>query len=119
MNIDDFMEQGDSYNTNSDTITGYFNLDEEKTHNNFIELRERSSKYKMKSDVMIHIDAITDSKMEAIMLSSIFFEHAKGRDFYADEFIQKLFLVLVESVEKGEIDSDAAELITKSLLDVL
>lgn len=74
MNIDDFMNELESYNTDSDTITGYFNLDENETEQKMRKIVKSLDNAEKKSDLVILIDSLTDSKVEAIVLASLLFE---------------------------------------------
>ena len=59
MNIDDFMSQASGYNQDADTITGYFNLDEDNTMEKAMSVLETIRKVDKKTDFLMAIDAIT------------------------------------------------------------
>lgn len=75
MKIDDFMSQADSFNQDADTITGYFGIDEDV----FSEKVKKGIKCAIdsdkKSDIVLTIDAITDTKLEGILLGFLLSEH--------------------------------------------
>ena len=67
MKVDDFMTQAESYNKDADTLTGFFNLDEDILMNKCKNIVITAMEQDRKSDVILAIDAITDSKIEAIV----------------------------------------------------
>lgn len=74
MNVDDFLNQVGSYNQDADTITGFFNLDDDATEEKLKEVAKVAKEVDTKSEIMIKIDSVTESKIEAIVLASLFTE---------------------------------------------
>jgi len=114
MKIDDFMTQASDYNSDSDTITGFFNLDEEKMTANAISVFETASKADMKSDILLAIDAITDNKIEAIVLCFVVTEkmmNLSHNDESEDVDITATKIAMALSIchKKDLIDDDTAE----------
>jgi len=113
MNIDDFMNQSESYNKDSKSITGFFNLNEDVMDNNIKELVSNIENYELKSDIIMSIDALTDSKLEGIVLSSLFFE--KIGELSADKEanplveIMKISMACAICTEKGFFKKEDAE----------
>jgi hypothetical protein len=69
MNIDDFMNQAESYNQDSDTLTGFFGLDDDAVTEKAKSVIKTAMTEEKKSDIILAIDAITESKIEAIVLT--------------------------------------------------
>ncbi len=69
MNIDDFMSQAESYNQDSDTLTGFFGLDDDAVAEKAKSVIKTAMTEEKKSDIVLAIDAITESKIEAIVLT--------------------------------------------------
>lgn len=69
MNIDDFMNQAESYNQDADTITGFFGLDDDSVTEKAKSVIKTAMTEEKKSDIILAIDAITESKIEAIVLT--------------------------------------------------
>lgn len=69
MNIDDFMNQAESYNQDSDTLTGFFGLDDDAVTEKAKSVIKTAMTEDKKSDIILAIDAITESKIEAIVLT--------------------------------------------------
>ena len=67
MNVDDYMAQAELYNKDADTLTEFFNLDEDILMNKCKNIVTMALEQERKSDVILAIDAITDSKIEAIV----------------------------------------------------
>lgn len=82
MNIDDFMSQADSYDQESETITGFFGLDDKDTLDKTRSVIKTAMSEERKSDIVLAIDAITDSKIEAIVLT--FFAVSKLEELVAE-----------------------------------
>ena len=82
MNIDDFMNQAESYNKDSDTLTGFFGLDEDKLTKDAKRVIMTAMTEEKKSDIILSIDAITESKIEAIVLT--FFAISKLEELSAE-----------------------------------
>lgn len=75
MNIDDFMNQAESYNTDSDTLTGFFSIDDEVAKDKTKKIMMSAVKEDKKSDIVLTIDALTESKIEAIVLTLLAISH--------------------------------------------
>lgn len=69
MNIDDFMNQAESYNQDADTITGFFGIDDDALTEKAKSVIKTAMTEDKKSDIILAIDAITESKIEAIVLT--------------------------------------------------
>jgi hypothetical protein len=82
MNIDDFMSQADSYNRNSETLTGFFGLDDDELTDKAKSVVKTAMTEEKKSDIILAIDAITDSKIEAVVLT--YFAVAKLEELVAE-----------------------------------
>jgi len=82
MNIDDFMSQADSYDQESETLTGFFGLDDEETLKKTKNVIKTAMCEERKSDIILAIDAITDSKIEAVVLT--FFAVSKLGELVAE-----------------------------------
>lgn len=107
MNIDDFMNEAESYNLDSDTVTGFFGLDNEVMTEKANRVLETAKKADKKSDIFLKIDAITDSKVEAIILSGLFFETAGSEDVQEEAMSAiKVAMSLALCLEEGLIDDD-------------
>ena len=85
MKIDDFMSQADSYDQDADTLTGFFGIDDEKLIKNTKSVIKTAMSEDKKSDIILAIDAITDSKIEAIVLT--FFAVSKLEELVAEDSI--------------------------------
>lgn len=114
MKIDDFMTQASDYNSDSDTITGFFNLDEEKMTANAISVFETAREADVKSDILLAVDAITDNKIEAIVLCFVVTEklmNLSDNDESEDVDIiaAKIAMALSICHKKDLIDDDTAE----------
>lgn len=112
MNIDDFMNQADSYNQESDTLTGYFGLDDETTVEKAKSVIKTAMTQERKSDIIIAIDAITESKIEAIVLT--FFAISKLEELCAesdmsDKIAPMLAMAMAMCQHKGLMDEDKME----------
>lgn len=83
MNIDDFMNQAESYNQDSDTITGFFGLDDDAVAEKAKSVIKTAMTEDKKSDIILAIDAITESKIEAIVLT--FFAVSKLEELCASK----------------------------------
>jgi len=75
MNIDDFMNQAESYNTDSDTLTGFFGIDDGVAEKKTKKIMMSAVKEDKKSDIVLTIDALTESKIEAIVLTFLAISH--------------------------------------------
>lgn len=82
MNIDDFMSQADSYNRDSDTLTGFFGIDDDVLTEKAKTIVKTAMTEDKKSDIILAIDAITDSKIEAVVLT--YFAVAKLEELVAE-----------------------------------
>lgn len=71
MNIDDLMNQQASYNQDAKTVTGFFNLNEKELYEKAKTVCLKAVDDGKKSDVIMAIDALTETKLEAIVLSYI------------------------------------------------
>jgi hypothetical protein len=120
MNIDDFMSQADSYNQDSETLTGYFGLDDKSTIKKTKSVIATAMTEERKSDIILAIDAITESKIEAIVLT--FFAVGKLEEMTAEsEMAIKIAPMIAMALSlcqaKGIIDEsdidDAAEVFSK------
>lgn len=120
MNIDDFMSQADSYNQDSETLTGYFGLDDKSTIKKTKSVIATAMTEERKSDIILAIDAITESKIEAIVLT--FFAVSKLEELTAEsEMAIKIAPMIAMALSlcqaKGIIDEsdidDAAEVFSK------
>lgn len=109
MNIDDFMKNAEAYNTDSDTITGFFNLDEDDMENKGKQAFESLKTAERKSDVLLMIDAITDSKIEGIVLTSALFEKIGKMDGDDDVNAMRIAMAVAISCSKDLIDESKAE----------
>lgn len=69
MNIDDFMSQAESYKQDSDTVTGFFGIDDDVLTEKAKSVIKTAMTEDKKSDIVLAIDAITESKIEAIILT--------------------------------------------------
>lgn len=69
MNIDDFMNQAESYNKDADTLTGFFGLDDDAVTEKAKSVIKTAMTEEKKSDIILAIDAITESKIEAVVLT--------------------------------------------------
>ena len=75
MKIDDFMNQAGSYNTDSDTLTGFFGIDDGVAKKKTKKIMMSAVKEDKKSDIVLTIDALTESKIEAIVLTFLAISH--------------------------------------------
>ena len=112
MNIDDFMSQADSYDQESETITGFFGIDDEELLEKAKSVIKTAMSEEKKSDIVLAIDAITDSKIEAILLT--FFAVSKLEELVAEDSIStKIAPLLAMSMSlcmhEGLIDNENME----------
>lgn len=114
MNIDDFMSQASDYNQDADTITGYFNLDEDNTMEKAMSVLETISKVDKKTDFLMAIDAITDTKIEAIVLAFVVTEKLNELSNSDDLLAPKIAMATAVCTQKGLIKEEDAE----SILEV-
>lgn len=110
MNIDDFLNQAESYNQDSDTITGFFNLDDDETRDKLHSVADTAREVDTKSEIMMKIDAVTDTKIEAIVVASLFYE-AIAKASSDDEVVlpMKIAMALSMCVSKDLMSIDEAE----------
>lgn len=109
MKIDDFMNQASGYNVDADTITGYFNLDEENTMEKAVSVLETIKKVDKKTDFLIAIDAITDTKIEAVVLTFVVTEKLNELSESDDLLAPKIAMAVAVCTQKGLIDKESAE----------
>ena len=112
MKIDDFMSQADSYDQDADTLTGFFGIDDEKLLENTKSVIKTAMSEDKKSDIILAIDAITDSKIEAIVLT--FFAVSKLEELVAEDSIATkvaplLAMALSLCTHEGLIDDENME----------
>lgn len=119
MNIDDFLNEAGSYNQDADTITGFFNLDDDATEEKLKEVAKVAKEVDTKSEIMIKIDSITESKIEAIVLASLFTEavmkHAMSgeNDMHEALIPMKIAMALSMCVGDDVITIDDAEKVSE------
>jgi nitrogen regulatory protein PII-like uncharacterized protein len=109
MNIDDFMSQASGYNQDADTITGYFNLDEDNTMEKAMSVLETIRKVDKKTDFLMAIDAITDTKIEAIVLTFVVTEKLNELSESDDLLAPKIAMATAVCTQKGLIKTEDAE----------
>ncbi len=109
MKIDDFMNQASGYNVDADTITGYFNLDEENTMEKAISVLETIQKVDKKTDFLMAIDAITDTKIEAVVLTFVVTEKLNELSESDDLLAPKIAMATAVCTQKGLIAEESAE----------
>jgi|11BtaG_2_1085332.scaffolds.fasta_scaffold02997_3 nitrogen regulatory protein PII-like uncharacterized protein len=109
MKIDDFMNQASGYNVDADTITGYFNLDEENTMEKAISVLETIKKVDKKTDFLMAIDAITDTKIEAVVLTFVVTEKLNELSESDDLLAPKIAMAVAVCTQKGLIEQENAE----------
>jgi len=105
MTLEEFMN-GNNYNEDADTITGYFNIDKSSMYNNLKTIVTSLPDTVKKSDIIIQIDALTDNKIESIILASILFESLGGQ---IEGISKRIAFALSFSVMKDLIDMKTAE----------
>lgn len=105
MKIDDFMNQAESYNTDSETITGYFNIDSKNAEKNIKKIMKSAVTEEKKSDVVLTIDALTESKIEAIVFTLLAISHLN--DLKDDKsFVPKVALAMTMCNQDGLISDE-------------
>ena len=109
MKIDDFMSQASGYNQDADTITGYFNLDEDNTMEKAMSVLETIRKVDKKTDFLMAIDAITDTKIEAIVLTFVVTEKLNELSESDDLLAPKIAMAAAGCTQKGFIKVEDAE----------
>ena len=122
MNIDDFMSQANGYNTDSETITGYFNIDADETRDKVFSVLESVREADKKTDFLMCIDAITETKIEAVVLSYIVTEKLNqlSKDEDTDDLLApKIAMAVAVCVSEGTIDEDNADKILKVFAAVI
>jgi len=105
MTLEEFMN-GNNYNEDADTITGYFNIDKSSMYNNLKTIVTSLPDTVKKSDIIIQIDALTDNKIESIILASILFESLGSQ---IEGISKRIAFALSFSVMKDLIDMKTAE----------
>lgn len=121
MKIDDFMSQADSFDTNSDTITGYFGIDDEvfskKVKKGIVSAMESDKK----SDIVLTIDAITDTKLEGILLGFLLSEQLSDMRIDVDSASKTAPLVAMSLAlckHKGLIEESNMEAIAEAFSEI-
>tara|TARA_R100001510_G_C7646258_1_gene203561 strand:+ start:1390 stop:1767 length:378 start_codon:yes stop_codon:yes gene_type:complete len=121
MKIDDFMSQADSFDTNSDTITGYFGIDDEvfskKVKKGIVSAMESDKK----SDIVMTIDAITDTKLEGILLGFLLSEQLADMRIDVDSAAKTAPLVAMSlslCKHKGLIEESNMEAIAEAFSEI-
>lgn len=109
MKIDDFMSQASGYNQDADTITGYFNLDEDNTMEKAMSVLETIRKVDKKTDFLMAIDAITDTKIEAIVLTFVVTEKLNELSESDDLLAPKIAMAAAVCTQKGFIKVEDAD----------
>lgn len=109
MKIDDFMSQASGYNQDADTITGYFNLDEETTMEKAVDILETIRKVDKKTDFLMAIDAIAETKIEAIVLTFVVTEKLNELSDSDDLLAPKIAMATAVCTQKGLIKESDAE----------
>jgi len=106
MKIDDFMNQAESYNTDSETITGYFNIDSKNAEKNIKKIMKSAVTEEKKSDVVLTIDALTESKIEAIVFTLLAISHLNDLKDDKSLFAPKVALAMAMCNQDGLISDE-------------
>lgn len=121
MNIDDLMKEMDGYNHESETFTGFFNLDDEVVEEKIMSVVDIMSDESKKSDVAMRIDSVTDSKIEAIVVAMLFSEGLvrKGLEDAEDRLPMMVAFAMAKAVMNEVITHEQGEKILKILSDLM
>ena len=113
MTLEDFMN-GNQYDTEAETITGYFRLDDKVMRKNMKTIIKALPDVERKSDILLQIDALTDNKMESIVLASLLFENLGGRnEDIAKNIAMALSIAMMEDIISMKDAERMAEIFTK------
>jgi len=106
MKIDDFMNQAESYNTGSDTLTGFFGLNDETAKEKTKKILISAVEEDLKSNVVLKIDAITESKIEAIVLTYLALTHLSDVKNDKQLGASQVALAIAKCHDKGFISDE-------------
>lgn len=122
-NIENIMDEMSNYNSDSKTITGFFGFDEDIIDSKLDTIEKFIQDTNQRTDIMLKIDSISESKTEAIVLASMFFEGmGRALESQGDEgfgalggFVtaMKLAAGTAIAVEEGIVDKEDGEKLLK------